>query len=460
MTASSVSQSNLQQDSARMSGTREARWVAYAMLGSGVLTGASHLPGWWACGYLGIALLAIALDAPCRARDALWGIFGSGAIALWIAHPWQAYSPGAYFPGLLATLEIIVGFSVVNLVPQKLPLFVAWRLLGAGRLPAAVWLPAAWLLGERCLGLVTQMSYTDWLYGQWQCRPVVNLAAHLGGVGASFVCLSLASLAGTACARRSWRLGVLSACTGLALCALPPRHLPVPGWLSTIGAVHMDSYLHPPRSAPKGITTMIWPEQANGQLPYLTEGAGHGQRVRPPFASRDVYHLYGLVTRMADGRRQNMLLSITPDGQVVQSRAKQLLFPIFERPFFGLGGPGFVPGKATPVLPIHGHRAAAVLCCEELDAGFVNAAARDGADFVAVCAIDKVLCGSLLAEQQFLGVSVFLAAETGLPLVRSSLYAGAAFVGPDGQVLAFVPPTHDGVLTLAGDFPVDASVKP
>ncbi|MBC7546064.1 MAG: hypothetical protein H7338_25325 [Candidatus Sericytochromatia bacterium] len=109
--------------------------------------------------------------------------------------------------------------------------------------------------------------------------------------------------------------------------------------LAAVGAVHMSGYFYPAKGVPPGIRLLIWPEQASGRRPWRHEGPGNGKKIEAPFPSTGTSHLYGLLTRR-EGGVQNSALLVAPDGTVVASRAKNRLFPLFERRLFGIQLPG------------------------------------------------------------------------------------------------------------------------
>jgi apolipoprotein N-acyltransferase len=327
---------------------------------------------------------------------------------------------------------------------QRTPILAAWWLVGRRGVPTSAWLPTAWVLGELLQGAVSQMTYTDWIYSQWQWEPMLRLVGLVGGLAASWLALTLASLAADAVAMRSWPVGAatLAAAGGLALA--PPLPSAVPPIVAKVGVVHMASYLHPPRAVPPGVELVIWPEEASGRRPWLVEGPGNGQRVEPPIQAPHVDHLYGVLTRSPEGLK-NSLVAVAGSGQVWSSRAKIRGFPFFERPVLGIGGHGFAPGRAAPTMAVGAHRVVGLLCCEALDRDLARAGG--GAELIAIAASDQVLVHSPLAHRQFLAITVMRAVENHLPAVRASLYGGACIVAPNGRVLAVARDAGDGILT-------------
>lgn len=275
-----------------------------------------------------------------------------------------------------------------------------------------------------------------------------------GGWGPALVgCLAIASALGEAAVTRSRRLAA-AACAGLVVLATLPA-LPTgdPAALRGVGAVHMASYQHPPKRVPPGVSLLVWPEIAVAERPAVVEGPASGLQLAPPVVAPGTAHLVGMVTR-SPGGHQNAMLALAPDGRVLGMRAKSRLFPYTERPVFGWlkpGALGYAPGRAGPTLEVGGRKVACLVCVEAVDRPLAARARAEGAAFIAVPTLETGLSGSDVGHEQVLAVAVLRAAETGLPVVRASLHGVAAFVGPDGRVLARSAPGTDGVLTLEDD---------
>jgi apolipoprotein N-acyltransferase len=402
--------------------------------------------------WLGFMVLAIGLGRTAPGIGSFSGLL-LGAIAdLWVAHPWQLGSARAYSGGSgWITALIVVGFTAAHVVPKWLPVVVGWKL--CRRWPTSLWLPVAWVVGEWLRDRLTHLSYNDWLFTQWQVTPVLRAVGHFGWTPALWLCLLAAAAIGDLWLRRSWQFAQVPAGVAILLLVLPPLPKASPALLASVGAVHMTGFFYPPQGAPPGIQLLIWPEQANYQRPWLGEGPGMGKKIEPPFPPAGVSHLYGLITRQPTGR-QNSAMLVAPDGTVVASRAKVRLFPLLERSLFGVWLPGafhLVAGQASATLPTPVGPVLSLLCLEGLERDYIEAEARSGAVLITLCANERVLVHSRLATTQFAGVAAVLAADTGVPLVRSSLYGTAAIADSDGTLLAESEPETDGVLTVAGD---------
>ncbi|MBC7544644.1 MAG: hypothetical protein H7338_18130 [Candidatus Sericytochromatia bacterium] len=402
--------------------------------------------------WLGIALLAAGLGRSTTTSGTLTGLLLGGIADLWVAHPWQLGSAQLYSGGSgRITALIVLGFTTAHVLPKWLPVVLAWKV--GRRWPTYLWLPLAWATGEWLRDRLTHLSYNDWLFTQWQVTPVLRAVGHVGWTPALLLCLTAACAAGDAGMRRSWRIALAPAAVAALLLLLPPLPKAPSDLLASIGAVHMTGFFYPPQGAPPGIRLLIWPEQANYQRPWLAEGPGHGKKIEAPFPPAGVAHLYGLITRQPTGR-QNSAMLVAPDGTVMASRAKVRLFPLLERPLLGLSLPGAFPlvaGQAPATLSAPVGAVVSLLCLEGLERDYIEVEARSGASLIALCANERVLGHSRLAMTQFAAVAAVLAADTGLPFVRSSLYGTAAIVDADGTLLAESEPETDGVLTVAGD---------
>jgi apolipoprotein N-acyltransferase len=421
---------------------------------AGIGLGLSHRsPDLAALAWIALALLAVGLARTVSKAPVLVATGMAAVCDLWIAHPWQLGSAAAYSGGSgWVTLAIVVGFTAVHVLAKWTPVLLGWWWWR--HRPATLWLPAVWIAGEALRDRLTLLGYNDWLYTQWQSEAVLRTLGLIGWMPTAWLCLTAAVALGEAWDRRSWRLAAVAAVAGGILHLAPPLPQAPPSLLHAVGAVHMTGYYHPPQGAPPGIKLVVWPEQVTNQQPWLPEGPGHGKRIDTPFRAPGVSHLYGLITRSALGK-QNAVLLVDPVGTIVASRAKVRLFPLTERPVWGVRLPAPVPlihpGELPAVLPTPLGPVLSLVCLEGLARDYIAAEVRHGARLVAVCANDRVLTGSPTAMVQFTAVTAMCAAENGVPVFRSSLFGRAVIADADGTILAISPPGTDGVLTVAGD---------
>lgn len=418
----------------------------------GALAGAAHLTGaLWALGWVGIALVAAGLTMRAPVLASAAALLLGGFAGHWLAHPWHFHGLDRYLPGGEETVWAwVVPFTLAWTLPQKLPVLAAWLAGRRFQAPAWVYVPAGWWAGEALWDATVGLSHDAWLYSQYQFPGALKLVAHLGWTPALLLSLAAASALGEALVNRS-RLALGVAGFGCALLLLTPS-LPAgrPDAFAGIGAVHLASYFKLPQQAPPGVTTLVWPEVTDSRRPRLAEGPGHGKRIAPP-APTQTAHLVGRLTRTTEGLH-NAFISLAPDGTVVANRAKVRLFPLTERPLYGVfwGVEPLVAGQASPVVAAGAHRVGGLICLEELDRAVALRARRDGASMLAIIANDSDMGRSAVASEQMIAIAVLRAVETGLPVVRASLNGPSAFVSADGRVLATAAPGTDGVLTVPG----------
>lgn len=426
-----------------------------ALLAGGLALGLAPLhPAAAPLAWLGIAALVVAVDGrPARLRTAL-GLVGALLLARAVMHPWAPDMNVVLFGhGRLAAWGLYAAEVAATAGGPALSVALTYRLIG-GRVPAALWLPPAWLLGEALTGAVVAVRTGDWLVSQWAVPPVLRLLGHLGHVPTVLLCLAAAAGLGHALARRRPLLALPIAALlvlGVALPPLPPRVEALRG----LGALHTRSVTELPAAVPAGVEVVVWPEGALFDEPLRGEGGGG----RLALGLGATWQVLGLVTRRPDGRRQNQALVVDPTGMVVGSRAKRVLFPLAERRFLGMGTDAFIPGAAGTVQTVAGRRLATLICGEVLDRGLVAEAAAGGAEALVVLARDQMLLGAA-AQRQILGVQILRSVEFGLPSVRASYGGEAAFITAAGEVLARTQDAPPGLLSLGpNDQPTDVDLR-
>lgn len=426
----------------------ERMWSFLSLLAAGLAMGLAHRsPALWAFAWLAVILLVGGLRT--RHLASVAGLAAAGAIAYWLGHPWQLGTLRHYILSnqyLVAALAI--AFTTLVVVAKLGPVLLGWKLLG--RFPAWTWLPAAILLGEDLLNRIFPMPYSAWLVTQATVAPVLRAVSLLGWTLAAWCCLAIATAAGEAVFRREPRRLLVPALGLVALVFLPPSPGVSRDRLAAVGAVHMTDPLRGPKAGVPGVRLLVWPEHVSKHRPWLTEGPGDGQRIAPPLRTVGTAHLYGMVTRQADSI-QNSLVALDAEGGVKWVRAKALLFPFTEQKVFGIG---FVepiplrPGREGALTEIGGMRLVSVLCLEGLERDYLRQQAQDGAELITVSASDNPLAGSPLGMRQIVAATSLVAADLGLPIVRSSIFGQAAIIDANGEVLAVSAPGTSGILTL------------
>ncbi len=432
--------------------------AALLLVISGSIFGLSHLdPSWWLLAWIGMCLMVWGLLLTEHRGWLSLGILAGGFAGHWIGHPWYFDAVYRFGGGVWPLYKTGAAWLLINLsmvVPERLPLLLFLLTPLRQKIPVWFWFPLLWWGGEVLLFHFTGLVQAAFLYSQWQVGPVLKALGLLGWVPTTLLCLAACSVWAQGVYQRHWPRVVLAVvCPLLLFVSLPalPDNISA---LKGVGAVHMGTFGDFPRWSPE-LDLLIWPEVIRKGRLRVSEGLIQGLKDRPPLVSGQTYHLFGQETLTAAGE-QNSMLAMAPDGTLLASRSKRLLFPGGERDIWGLRLPNrklYLPGVLPATIDIAGRRVAPLLCYEEFDRPLALAAARDGATLLSVSAIEYSVGSTPEAASQFLGVSVLLAVETGLPVVRSSLLGPAALIAPNGNVIHQTEPGSSGILTLAGDWP-------
>ncbi|MCB9546669.1 MAG: hypothetical protein H6706_12555 [Myxococcales bacterium] len=419
-------------------GALPGRWVAAAFGGAALLGGASwwhpvFAPAAWAwAGLLTLGLLGA--RSPWRA---FWGCWAASLAVLAIGYDWvdEMMVVSAGYSPVEAQAAAYGQFALYAGVPS------ACLALAAGllrrRVPAVLWLPTAWVVGEWLRFVVVSISIDDWLATQWRVEPVLRALGRVGYLATSWLCLAACAALADALLHRRPRRAWPAVAIGVAALALPP--LP-PGDVAVfqgIAALHMVDDATPPDRAPPGeaLELVVWPEDALYLKPYLAEGHTPGARLDPLLPESPARHVIGLLTRLPRGVLHNQAVAVEADGRVSASRAKRLLMPIIERRYLGLGRDVYQTGHAPTRLDVGGRALVALICGELLARPLVQEGVAQGGQVLVVLARDQMMVNDR-ALRHLLAVQVLRSVEYGVPSVRASLGGRAAFVGADGRVLA------------------------
>lgn len=310
--------------------------------------------------------------------------------------------------------------------------------LARGRLPAALWLPPAWLLAEHARFALLAVSIDDWLATQWRVEPVLVVLGHWGWWPTAALCLAACAGIGEALVRRRARHLLPAVGVAGAMLALPP--LPVVGLdqLEGIAAVHVEDDVTLPHRAPPdaALDLIVWPEDAQHLRPILREGQARGVRLQPLLPTSRASHLIGLTTQTGRGAQQNQAVVVDADGRVLYSRAKQVLLPVTERSLLGvIGEDHYLPGRLSPQLRIGERAVGALICGELLDRALVRRAVDEGARVLLVPARDQMMVSDR-ALRHLLAMQVLRSVEFGVASVRAAIGGRAAFIASDGRLLA------------------------
>lgn len=431
-------------------------WGTLLLLISGVVYGASFLrPDFWPLAWLGVAGTALALSQYTSRKGLILGLVLGGLAHHWVGFPWTfdaVYRWGGSKWGPGTTTGIWVLINIFGMIlPERLPIIIMVSLKSLRqKIPMWIWLPLAWWCGELLTFYTSGIVVGDFLYSQWQFPLVLKSLGYLGWETTLLISVASCVLGVEALRKFSvWRLAVVLA-LGAGLFLLPPLASNYRA-LQGIGAVHMTEFVDSPRSIPANIDLLVWPEDILTGRWRANEGPGNGEKMKVPVTAVGTYHILGRLTLNQDRLTQNSLLALAPDGEVLATRAKRFLFPAGERDYFGIrlsSRQPMAPGKRVPILEVNGRKIAALLCYEEFDRRLAFEGKAEGAELITVSAMEHSVGSSQEAASQFLGVAVLMAVETGLPLVRSSYKGVAAFISPDGTVLAVTQPRTKGILTL------------
>ncbi|MCO4760919.1 MAG: hypothetical protein KC502_05405 [Myxococcales bacterium] len=427
--------------------------LTVAILG-GLLLG---LPAWslqtWPLAWLGIGASAWALAKEPVWHRAMLGVLAGGVVTrvLWLA--WSLPMARAMIPDDPGMQAIVtVGFVAIETVPVVGLLCVGAAALHRLRGTVCIWLPALWVVGERLQAQWTSVA-TDWLYTQLEFPPIMEALRTFGLVPATLACLFVAAAVGQAWALRQKWLLIPVGVVLVALAAAPPLPPGSADELAGIGAVHLRSETALPTvdAIDSDLDLVVWPEASFAAEPTVQEGSGAGLRLDAAPGGQRAQHLVGVRTPPRYGR-QNMALLVEPDGLISQARAKIALFPLFERPFLGFGGPGLVPGERVPLFQVGERQVITLICGEFLDRELVARGVAAGGKLLAVMARDRYQGDSTQADRHTLIMLRLRAIEFGVPAVYASLEGRASFVSATGAVLArSAADANSGVLTYHPD---------
>jgi apolipoprotein N-acyltransferase len=401
----------------------------------------------------GIAVLVFALDRERSRGRALVGIFATMVFKQALALHWLVLTGSHYLHWSLLR-AVVVAALAWGLSAAIAAFPVAFGVLVFRRFPRRATLPLCWLLGEALVARATGFSMGHVLHSQWANPPVLRAVAYIGWSATLLLCLYASSCVGEALARRTW-YGLLPP-TLIVLVLLILPSIPVEQeQLDGVGAAYAAHATDLPESTPAGVELLVWPEESVRARPEANEGP-----LERPIALRSfdfhsaVEHVMGIALRLPEGGVMNAAAFVDAHGLMRATRGKSVLVPVGERRFLGipaLGGIGYTPGIAVPILAT-GHRRVIPLICYEVFDRDVSARGADaGGTLLAVLSSDRPLGGSEIALDQAIGALVLRAVELHLPAVRASVGGSAALVLPDGRIVARSVRDRSGVLVAPQD---------
>lgn len=431
-----------------LSGTARSVVVALALLAGGVSLGLGvRVPG---LGCIGLVLTAGAIATSLEsARSHAALVLGSSLVAstLRFGFVWnglRAYGAGDASAGAAAAL--CVGVGIVDRLPIAVIVWatpVARRALLARATP--LWLPAAWLLGERGMAWVTTMALNGWLLTQAHTLPVVHLVSWIGQGPAAFVALTWGAAVGTALARRDARVLAASIAVGVAALALPARHTDARA-LRGVAALRLARRAEQVHDLDASL--VVWPEAVSRRDVRVDEGDVDAW-VSPPSTTPST-HVMGLLDRRGE-RTRNGAMVVTHDGHAFWYRTKTALAGMGEEARFGIrlgNAHDFVRGEIEPVVRIGERRVGVLLCSEVFDAEMRARATPPGVELVVVLAGDAITGDDASGRELMLAAAILAAAERGVAIARASMRGVAALIGPDGTVHARIDEGHLRAATM------------
>jgi len=368
---------------------------------------------------------------------------------------------------------------------------------------ALVWVaPVLWIGIEYLRSILfTGFPWLDLGYGLYR-KPILMQAADLGGhylVGFALV-LANSFVVGIVDRQRSavrWNLRgerrvlLLAGCVLIFLFGysfvrfrvLPPlyRHGLRAGVAVVQGNIRQDEKWSPEKKqetvaiyerlshtalASQTTELLVWPETA---LPFYPQQDPLVRKVQAFIRQENVYLLTGAPTYRRNGGPDdqtmqffNSALLFAPDGQVVDSYAKQHLVPFgeyvplkkmlfFLAPLVENSG-DFSPGaSARPLVLGDQLRLGVLICFESIFPDIARSEVRAGANLL-VNLTNDAWYGRTSAPYQSLAMSVFRAVENKRSLLRAANTGISALVEPGGRIIASTAIFTPAV--LRGEVPV------
>lgn len=423
---------------------------------SGYFSGlAFTAPDYYLFAWLGMLVLPYAFYLTKNTYVKILGFSLYVLVFQYSGHNWYMLSVYLAGRGAIPTLKLIILWLLfmvtVMVIPQSTPFIIGLILNKKKSVPFFIWFPFAYISGEYLIFNFSGLSMGNWLYSQYTFTPVLKSLGYLGWNVSLILCLSIPLSLSEGVILKKFKYLYVSFTGILILIFLPPLNNNIPEILKDVGVIYTDSEVFRPHNINNKIKLLIWPETARSGRPRLKEGLEQHLRIRPPLLSNDIFHVIGLETRIPEGL-QNSVLALSPKGDVLSVRAKKELFPSLETKFYGFIFPGrapYIPGVNPAYIKIKDKKIITLLCFEQMDRKLIKEALSDGkAELIAVMARDTVLGGSDEIYNQFAAMSVLIAVENGIPVVRSSVSGPAVIVAPNGQILARSEINKEGILSL------------
>ncbi len=394
-------------------------------------------------GWIGLVLTAYAVAQPLENRAvhaALLLASSVGAALLRYGFVWKGLRLfGAGADTDLAALSLGVSAGLVDrwvIAAVVLVAPVRWRARSWG---VAIWMPAAWLVGERCMASIMLMELNGWLLTQARVPPIVHLVSWVGQTATALVALTIGCIvAGVLAHRRANVLASLLVAAALSF-AIPPRRRDASA-LNGVAALRLQRRAEHVRGLDASV--VVWPEAVSTRPLSLEEGPVDAS-VAPPGDAPST-HILGAVNHRGE-RAQNSAIVATHDGRALWHRAKISLAAVGEASRFGLrvgASADLLPGAIEPVVSVGERRIGVLICSELLDRTMRERATPEGVELLVVLAGDAITGDHPAGRELMLNAAIFAAAEQSVSIARASSRGVAALIGPDGTVYARVDDGH------------------
>jgi apolipoprotein N-acyltransferase len=434
-----------------------------------------------------------------RAPKVSFVYFAVGIYAAWVSLLAFAGRLGWFVPFAMA---LMLGPSWLLFVP------VLRAVHRASGLPRTVTVPLVWTGFEwfRQLAMIGHLDLYSFGYSQARFPALVQVADLTGVYGVSFLVAAVNGLLADlyfACREAGWRIGPLLASRRLAGCAaavaagflgtlaygwyrletVPQKPGPrvaivqpnTPHGPLRVSSVQLAQLLLTERGVPEGRADLIvWPE--NAILSHLKPDPIYYEDLQWLARRKGAYLLVGALDRAEDppGRGYNAAVFVDPEGRIVGTYRKRLLFPWTEAPPFDEFLGRVLPplqrlqralvrrawGRSAAalsgndpsllVLPWNGQelRFGVVLCHEHIYPPIASEVARLGPRFL-VNPTSEAEVGPALQEQ-VLRIAMLRAIENRISYVRCGNTGISGVVDARGQVRAILRGEHGREIRDAG----------
>lgn len=417
--------------------------------------GAAHLdPRLGLLAWVGLALFAAALHRLERAGARLLAVFGTIWAALFLSQIWLCVSIGLYMgpvvgrPDVPLWMSALAWVAIACIPAAHTGLPVALGALLPRRLPPRLWLPVAWLLGER-LKAELGFSMGDLLQSQWAIPGMLRSVALIGAPATQILAAYAAVAVADACAERRPRRLALALPVGLWFALLPPSPAHDEA-LRGVAAIHLADFESRPDPAglAPDVSLVVWPEATiRGAFPTWEGPQSPPLAIDALAGWEGPRHVVNLRLRRP-GQTMNAIGLTDGRGRVQQLRGKYSLVPWGERPYSGMDFlfSTDVVGE-LPALFTAGSLAIVPTICYEVYSRslYLDGVQRGGVLLINV-ANDRAYGPTELGVRQAIGALALAAAETGRPAVRASISGRAAVISSTGAVLALSEPGTTGAL--------------